>query len=93
MLVDPHPRQQHASIQHEVVRLQQEVLSKAGIRTTLPEKSRVDGGAIRCQNKGHFTGTPHGDLVELLSPSIITLVVTKPRSLVPRDEGSYWTKC
>ena len=46
MLMDPHPSQEHAGLQHVFSQLQQEeARSKARFKPTLPEKSGVDGGA------------------------------------------------
>ena len=46
MLMDSQPSQQHAGLHHGVWLLQQEVTRpKARFKTTLPEKSGVDGGA------------------------------------------------
>ena len=43
------PGQQYTGLYHAVWQLQQEVtMPKASFKSTLPEKSGVDGGAIRC---------------------------------------------
>ena len=44
MLMDPHPSQQHVGLHYAVWQLQQEV-TRPKARSTLPEKSGVDGGS------------------------------------------------
>ena len=45
------PSRQPTDLQHAVLRKQQEVtMPEARFEPTSPEKSRVDGGAIRCQH-------------------------------------------
>ena len=51
MLMDPHPTQQHAGLQHAVWQLQQEVTRpNAKFKSSSPEKSGVDGWPISCHH-------------------------------------------
>ena len=62
MLMDPRPSQRHAGPQNSVLGLQQEVTrQKARFKPTLPDKSGVDGGAIRCQHV--LVSTPYRGVV------------------------------
>ena len=50
MLIDHHPSQQHASLQHEVIQLHQKVTwSKGSFEPNSPKYLDVDGGVISCQ--------------------------------------------
>ena len=77
MLMDPHPRKQHAGLHHSVWKLEQEVTRpKARFKPTFAKKSGVDGGANQVLT---YLGQSlhlysHGDIVRLLSPLIIALV-------------------
>ena len=69
MLMDPRRSQQHASLYHAVLQLQQEVTRpKARFKPTLPKKSGADGGAnqVPANLVSHFTCTLHGELKFLL---------------------------
>ena len=64
MLMDPRRSQQHASLYHAVLQLQQEVTRpKARFKPAVPKKSGADGGANLVS---HFTCTLHGELKFLL---------------------------
>ena len=69
MLMDPRRSQQHASLYHAVLQLQQEVTRpKARFKPTLPKKSGADGGAnqVPANLVSHLTCTLHGVLKFLL---------------------------
>ena len=77
------PGQQYAGLYHTVWELQQEVtMPKASFKSTLPEKSGVDGGAIKCQHilVSCFTCTPNGDLLSVVMVHLI-LFMTSAKGL------------
>ena len=58
-------------------------MPKASFKSTLPEKSGVDGGAIKCQHilVSCFTCTPNGDLLSVIMVHLI-LFMTSVANLI-----------